>query len=108
MHLRDGPSGRRPLHEWRPRRPAQLTARGGRIPRAGRTGGHVPTSAGDLSPFLSIDEVVSRFAAAGYITDRRLATTIYLVTRLNKPVLLEGPGGVGKTELGQTLGQANG
>ena len=51
----------------------------------------MPTSAGDLSPFLSIDDVVSRFAAAGYITDRRLATTIYLVTRLNKPVLLEGP-----------------
>ena len=51
----------------------------------------MPTSAGDLSPFLSIDNVVSRFAAAGYITDRRLATTIYLVTRLNKPVLLEGP-----------------
>jgi MoxR-like ATPase len=68
----------------------------------------VPTSADDLSPFLSIDAVVSRFAAAGYITDRRLATTIYLVTRLNKPVLLEGPAGVGKTELAKTLAAVTG
>jgi len=68
----------------------------------------VPTSADDLSPFGSIDAVVSRFAAAGYITDRRLATTIYLVTRLNKPVLLEGPAGVGKTELAKTLAAVTG
>ena len=68
----------------------------------------MPTSAGDLSPFLSIDDVVSRFAAAGYITDRRLATTIYLVTRLNKPVLLEGQAGVGKTELAKTLATVTG
>jgi MoxR-like ATPase len=68
----------------------------------------VPTSADDLSIFLSIDDVVSRFAAAGYITDRRLATTIYLVTRLNKPVLLEGPAGVGKTELAKTLATVTG
>ena len=68
----------------------------------------MPTSAGDLGPFLSIDDVVGRFAAAGYITDRRLATTIYLVTRLNKPVLLEGPAGVGKTELAKTLAAVTG
>ncbi len=68
----------------------------------------MPTSADDLSTFLSIDDVVSRFAAAGYITDRRLATTIYLVTRLNKPVLLEGPAGVGKTELAKTLAAVTG
>ena len=53
----------------------------------------MPQSADDRSPFSSIDDVISRFAEAGYITDRRLATTIYLVTRLNKPVLLEGPAG---------------
>jgi MoxR-like ATPase len=51
----------------------------------------VTQSVDDRGSFSSIDDVVSRFAAAGYITDRRLATTIYLVTRLNKPVLLEGP-----------------
>ena len=68
----------------------------------------MPQSVDDRSPFSSIDDVVSRFAAAGYITDRRLATTIYLVTRLNKPVLLEGPAGVGKTELAKTLATVTG
>jgi len=68
----------------------------------------VPQSVDDLSPFPSIDDVVSRFAAAGYITDRRLATTIYLVSRLNKPVLVEGPAGVGKTELAKTLATVTG
>ena len=65
-------------------------------------------SVDDRGPFSSIDDVVSRFAAAGYITDRRLATTIYLLTRLNKPVLLEGPAGVGKTELAKTLATVTG
>jgi MoxR-like ATPase len=68
----------------------------------------VPQSVDDRSPFSSIDDVISRFAEAGYITDRRLATTIYLVTRLNKPVLLEGPAGVGKTELAKTLATVTG
>jgi MoxR-like ATPase len=65
-------------------------------------------SADHDSPFASIDDVVSRFASAGYITDRRLATTVFLVTQLNKPVLLEGPAGVGKTELGKTLAAVTG
>jgi MoxR-like ATPase len=68
----------------------------------------VPQSTDDRSPFLSIDDVVSRFTAAGYITGWRLATTIFLVTQLNKPVLLEGPAGVGKTELAKTLAAVTG
>ena len=53
----------------------------------------MPQLTDDPGTFLSIDDVVSRFAAAGYITDRRMATTVFLVSRLNKPVLLEGPAG---------------
>jgi MoxR-like ATPase len=68
----------------------------------------VPQPTDNRSPFLSIDDVVSRFTTAGYITDRRLATTIFLVTQLNKPVLLEGPAGVGKTELAKTLAAVTG
>jgi MoxR-like ATPase len=68
----------------------------------------VPQPTHDRSSFLSIEDVVSRFTAAGYIIDRRLATTIFLVTQLNKPVLLEGPAGVGKTELAKTLAAVTG
>ncbi|GHJ99349.1 AAA family ATPase [Streptomyces sp. NPDC003753] len=58
--------------------------------------------------FGSVDDVVERFAAHGYIADRRLATTVFLQTRLDKPVLLEGPAGVGKTELAKTLAAVTG
>jgi MoxR-like ATPase len=68
----------------------------------------VPQPVDDRSAFSSIDDVASRFAEVGYITDRRLATTIYLVTRLNKPVLVEGPAGVGKTELAKMLATVTG
>ncbi|MGP4084446.1 AAA family ATPase [Streptomyces sp. KR55] len=58
--------------------------------------------------FGSVDDVAERFAAHGYIADRRLATTVFLQTRLDKPLLLEGPAGVGKTELAKTLAAATG
>ncbi|GAA1004741.1 MoxR family ATPase [Streptomyces thermogriseus] len=62
----------------------------------------------DTPAFASVDEVVERFAEHGYIADRRLATTVFLLTRLDKPVLLEGPAGVGKTELAKTLAAVTG
>ncbi|MFC7343521.1 AAA family ATPase [Saccharopolyspora griseoalba] len=59
-------------------------------------------------PFGSVEEVSSGFAEHGYITDNRLATTVYLQSRLDKPLLLEGPAGVGKTELATTLAAVTG
>jgi len=58
--------------------------------------------------FNSADDVIQRLAGHGYIADRRLATTVFLLSRLDKPVLLEGPAGVGKTELAKTLAAASG
>lgn len=55
--------------------------------------------------FDSIDEVEQRFAEQRYITDRLLATTVYLATSLGKPVYLEGEPGVGKTEVAKVLSQ---
>ena len=60
------------------------------------------------SHFDSIDDVVARLAGVGYIADRALATTIFLADRLEKPILAEGPAGVGKTELAKALAQVLG
>ena len=54
-------------------------------------------------PFASIDELESALAGADYLPDRGLATALYLSLRLEKPVLLEGEAGVGKTEAAKAL-----
>lgn len=56
----------------------------------------------------SIEAVREALAGAGYIADERLATTVFLQTRLDKPLLIEGPAGVGKTELAKALAAATG
>src|SRR5690242_9648713 len=61
-----------------------------------------------VSQFESVDEVVEALAGQGYIADTRLATTVFLVTRLDKPLLIEGPAGVGKTELAKALAAVTG
>jgi MoxR-like ATPase len=58
--------------------------------------------------FSSIDEVIERFTANNYIASRRIATVIYLATAMGKPVLVEGPAGVGKTDLAKVLAIALG
>src|SRR5947208_15437099 len=51
----------------------------------------------------SIDSVQAAFAAERYVADRDLATAVYLSLTLNRPLLIEGEAGVGKTEVGRTL-----
>ncbi len=58
--------------------------------------------------FASIDEVIGRFGQLQYITNRTIATVVYLASRLRKPILVEGPAGVGKTELAKVLAGALG
>ncbi len=50
----------------------------------------------------SVEAVKHKFDAAGYICTQQIATVVYLASALNKPVLIEGPPGVGKTELAKT------
>ena len=55
--------------------------------------------------FESADELRARFAEVGYIASPQIATTTFLAFHLQKPVLVEGPAGVGKTELAKALAQ---
>jgi MoxR-like ATPase len=55
------------------------------------------------SPFASIDDLMERLREQAYLPDRALATAIYLATALDKPLLLEGEAGVGKTEVAKAL-----
>ncbi len=56
--------------------------------------------------FDSIEDVQKRLGAEGYICDKNVATVVYLAAKLEKPVLVEGPAGVGKTELAKVTGAA--
>jgi MoxR-like ATPase len=58
--------------------------------------------------FASVEEVQERFRASQYIANRRIATVVYLATRMNRPILVEGPAGVGKTELAKVLSDSLG
>ena len=51
----------------------------------------------------AIEDVVRGFARLGYVLDTALATAVYLVIRLGKPLLIEGHAGVGKTEVAKVL-----
>jgi MoxR-like ATPase len=50
-----------------------------------------------------VEAIVSGFERLGYIADRSLATALYLVTKLRKPILVEGHAGLGKTEVAKVL-----
>jgi MoxR-like ATPase len=56
--------------------------------------------------FSSLEEVSERLRSTGYIADLNTITTVYLAARLQKPLLLEGPAGSGKTQLAYAVADA--
>ncbi len=55
--------------------------------------------------FTSVDDIQQRFESAKYICSEQIATCVYIAHNLQKPVMVEGPAGVGKTELAKTTAQ---
>jgi MoxR-like ATPase len=58
--------------------------------------------------FESVDQVVEQLSEQEYICDRKIGTVVFLAQQLEKPVLVEGPAGVGKTELAKVVAGATG
>lgn len=65
---------------------------------ATQTAGNVP-----VTEWTSIDQVMGELSARRYVIERSLATAVFLALKLQKPLLLEGEAGVGKTEIAKVL-----
>ena len=62
-----------------------------------------PDALMDPDALIDPDALMRSFEDLGYIADRPLATAVYLITRLRKPLLIEGHAGLGKTEVAKVL-----
>ena len=60
-------------------------------------------TASSRARFDDLDDVGKKLEAVGYVSDRSIATVVFLADKLDKPLLVEGPAGVGKTELAKAL-----
>src|SRR5256885_7577863 len=62
----------------------------------------------ELVSLASVQDAEARLRSVGYLPSPEIATSVYLADRLEKPVLVEGPAGVGKTELARAFARSTG
>ena len=58
--------------------------------------------------FKSVSDVTQQLESEGYVSSHRISTVVYLAQQLEKPILVEGPAGVGKTELAKVVASSLG
>src|SRR5882724_11326413 len=83
----------------------QAGTRGQTPPERGKPAGHALRPAGTVAVDFpnSVAELTDTLRRGGYLADRGLATAVFVSMSLNRPLLLEGEVGVGKTEIAKTL-----
>ncbi|PIP38264.1 MAG: ATPase [Desulfobacterales bacterium CG23_combo_of_CG06-09_8_20_14_all_51_8] len=59
-----------------------------------------------MTGFQSVEDVAQKLESVDYIPSREIATVVYLATATNKPILVEGPAGAGKTELARAIARS--
>jgi hypothetical protein len=74
--------------------------------RRSQTGGHSVDRGRKLRMFDSLEELARKLAATGYFIDPVMVQVVYLAAKLQKPLLLEGPAGSGKTQLAISVAAA--
>ena len=67
-----------------------------------------PTLPGPQVRFTGVDDAAARLESVGYLPSPEIATVAYLADRMEKPILVEGPAGVGKTDLARAMAQGLG
>ena len=64
-----------------------------------------PPTQTEKTPREKIEKIQAGYAQLGYVSDEQIATALFLAQRLEKPLLVEGPPGVGKTELAKATAE---